>query len=179
MRNFQIVLLLILVYSCQASKKHENKKSSDTFFKVILRDSRVGSYYLSIPLCDSSEFLIIPNNDFYQFISKRDKISREEYKSKFNLLLESNSCFKISEDERLYFNKMIISSADIAKYKLSMSDSLNSIFHENGVQKKQINDEFIKLVIHERYNSKCLIHINDMSGRLIYKVWSNENEEPK
>lgn len=174
MRKLQLILLLLLASSCQEPKNHENKKSSDTFLKVILRDSRVSSFYLSIPLCDSSEFLIIQNNDFFQFISKREKISREEYKSKFNLLFESNSCFKISEDERLYFDNMIISGSDIEKYKLSMSDSINSIFHENGVQKKPINDEFIKLVIHERFNSKCLIHTNDMSGRLIYKVWSDE-----
>jgi len=178
MNGFKILIFFTLFCSCCGQKTTKKKVySSDSFLDAVLNDTRVSSSYLSISLNPNSEFLVIQNNDFYNLMRKRKEITMKEYRDAVKLLFITKVPFKLRDYERMSLESEIILSSEINKMSSSMLDSIEDMFiisPKNSVQKREINDDFMKLIIHDRFTKKYLIYFDDISGRLIFKKWKSE-----
>jgi hypothetical protein len=173
MKLFLIFWTVVLLASCSGDKPFTNEAFANNFLNAVLDDIGMGSYYIAVPLCGKSntEYLVIENNELFLFFKETKNLNLREYKEKINLIFENNSCLEreILEDE--YFKDHVISSQEIEENSVFLTDTIRAKFDENGVQLDPISDNLARFIIYERFKSRCLIRTDDMSGKLVYKVW--------
>jgi hypothetical protein len=170
MKKYYLFFFIVILSCCHDPKNKEKEEISKSYLNAILNDFRVGSSYLSIPLCNCQKFLIISNYDFFQILNKRKTISKVEYKNKIERLFLRNLCFQLSEIEFKFWENYIISKDDVIKKRSEVVYALRNNFDSNGTQIKEISAELTNFIIHDRFNSRFIIHTNDMAGLLLFRA---------
>lgn len=140
-------------------------------YQKVIKDFGLHSYYIAINVVYDNRIIpiVLENSDFYTLI-KGDSLSEKEYIHMLEHIADKMEPYEINNvvlANKLEEYKVDIHGNLFKEYaNINERNLIELFFNENGVQRKNINIEQKKILIHLLFKKNIFVKVDDETGLL-------------